>query len=332
MRINRITLVFACLAVLLVGLEPALCWSNGGYSANPANPDYGTHDWIAQHALDYLPSQEKQYITDNLMVYLLGTELPDNSNQSIGGIGDTAKHHVYYNSAGALVDDAAAVRANETYRQALAYLKSRDYADAAKVAGEMAHYISDVAVFAHDMGKSTDWGDEHHHSDYEDYVDTRTNSYSDTFNKYLSYDGGLSSTTAYNATAVLAYDTTFGGSSRLGCVWMDTNYNWSNQVFCDRCGESLNLAVNAVADVLHTLYVESSPTAASTPTATPTVSPSATPAVTQTTTAAPTAAPKPTATPAAPEFPAATLLIVAVLALTAAALLCKKKTKKQVMI
>jgi hypothetical protein len=45
-----------------------LAWSNGGYSADPSNPDYGTHDWIAQHALDWLPVEEKQYILDNLKV------------------------------------------------------------------------------------------------------------------------------------------------------------------------------------------------------------------------------------------------------------------------
>ena len=40
-------------------------WSNGGYSADPANPDYGTHDWIAEHALDWLPQEEKQFLLDN---------------------------------------------------------------------------------------------------------------------------------------------------------------------------------------------------------------------------------------------------------------------------
>jgi hypothetical protein len=49
---------------------------------------------------------------------------------------------------------------------------------------------------------------------------------------------------------------TFGGASSYGCRWMDQNYDWGNTAFCDRCGESLNLAVNAVADVLHTFYVE----------------------------------------------------------------------------
>jgi hypothetical protein len=37
---------------------------------------------------------------------------------------------------------------------------------------------------------------------------------------------------------------------------MDENYNWSNPSFENRCGESLNLAVNLIADVLHTFYVK----------------------------------------------------------------------------
>ena len=42
----------------------------------------------------------------------------------------------------------------------------------------------------------------------------------------------------------------------MGCVWMDTHYNWSDPEFRDECGESLNLAVNAVAHILRTLYIE----------------------------------------------------------------------------
>ncbi len=361
MKINRVSLIIACLGLLSVALVPALCWSNGGYSADPAHPDYGTHDWIAEHALDYLPQAEKQYIIDNLAVYLLGTELPDNGNDTIGGIGDTTKHHIYYSAVGDLVDDASAKRANETYNQALIYLKNGDYANAARTAGIMTHYIADIAVYAHNMGKSTAWGEEQHHSDYENYVNTRTNSYMDSFNSYLAYDGSLNIITAYNATVVLAYDTTFGGASQLGCVWMDTNYNWSNPVFSGRCGESLNLAVNAVADVLHTLYVESSsvppptttpsptPTNTPTPTPTPTLTPSPAPTptassnptatATQTTeptptsTAAPTQpttpSPDPTPTPTVPEFPAAALLTATLLTLTATAILYKKKPEKQ---
>jgi hypothetical protein len=59
---------------------------------------------------------------------------------------------------------------------------------------------------------------------------------------------------AYDAAKNLAYDTTFDVDGDLTCVWMDQNYDWSNLVFRDRCGESLNLAVNYLVDVLHSLF------------------------------------------------------------------------------
>lgn len=43
------------------------------------------------------------------------------------------------------------------YDTTLADLRAGKNADAAKAAGAMAHYISDVAVFGHVMGKSTAW-------------------------------------------------------------------------------------------------------------------------------------------------------------------------------
>lgn len=232
-------------------------WSNGGYSDDPFNPKYGTHDWIAEHALDYLPSEEKQFILDNLAAYLYGTELPDNS-QAPDGIGDTGKHHVYYFANGSLQEDDAAVRAEEEYEAAVAYVKADDMVNAAKRLGVMSHYIVDVAVFAHVMGSETDWGSENKtlHSSYENYVNTRTNSYTDEFNSFLSFDGELTEISAYNATLMLAYDTTFYVDGNLTCVWMNQNYDWSNPTFRNRCGESLNLAVNLLADVLHTFYIK----------------------------------------------------------------------------
>ena len=136
-------------------------------------------------------------------------------------------------------------------------LKAKDYAKAAKNAGIMSHYIVDIAVFGHVMGSGTDWGTEVHHSDYENYVNGRTSSYSAEFNSYLSFDGSLTTISAYDAAKNLAYDTTFDIDEDLTCVWMDQNYNWNNPTFKNRAGESLNLAVNYLADVLHTLAVES---------------------------------------------------------------------------
>lgn len=228
-------------------------WGNGGFSSNPSSPEYGTHDWIAHHALDWLPDNEKAFILDNLAVYLYGTELPDNG-EAADGIGDTAKHHVYYFSNGSLQDDASAVRAQQEFDNAFSLYLSGKVSEAVKKLGAVTHYISDVAVFGHVMAASTDWGVEIHHSDYETYVNGRTNSYYDDFNAFLSFDGALELTSAYNATLKLAFDTTFDVDGDYTCVWMDTHYNWSNPTFMGRCGESLNLAVNLVADVLHMFY------------------------------------------------------------------------------
>jgi hypothetical protein len=241
---------------LSLTIPQAVAWSNGGYSADSAQPDYGTHDWIAQHALDFLPDNEKQYITRNLAVYLYGTELPD-LPASQGGIGDTTKHHIYYYSNGSLQDDASAKRASEEYQKALAYLKNGSYVEAAREAGVLTHYIADMAVFGHLMGANTAWGTEIHHSDYENHVNGQTGAYTSSLDAYLQFDGELANVTAFDAAINLAFDTTFGGNSGLGCSWMDTNYNWSSPVFVERSAQSLNAAVNSVADVLHTLYLES---------------------------------------------------------------------------
>jgi len=286
---------------LLAGSARVSGWSNGGYSADPANPDYGTHDWIAEHALDWLPLGEKQFLLDHKAAYLYGTELPDN-NQAADGIGDTTKHHIYYFANGSVQDDVAADRAEEEYAKAVAAYKAGNFSGAAKQLGIVTHYIADMAVFGHVMGTSTAWGTEKHHSDYEDYVQTRTNSYVDDFDSFLVFDGNLSTLSAYDSALALANDTTFDENGQLTCVWMDQNYNWSNVTFKNRCGESLNLAVNMISDVLHTFYSETpTPTP---PPSTPTVSPSATPS------ASSNVSPEPT--PKIPEFPSPVVLAMLV--------------------
>jgi Zinc dependent phospholipase C len=256
----RLTLLPLCLFLITTAFATnSWAWSNGGYSTDPTDPDYGTHDWLAQHAIDWLPPEEKKYILDNLASYLYGTELPDN-NLASDGIHDTTKHHIYYNSEEAMTDDAAATRASTEYNNALNSLKAKDYAKAAKNTGIMTHYIADMAVFGHVMGATTDWGAETHHSDYETYIDTRTSTFNAEFNSFLSFDGSLNEISAYEAARKLAYDTTFDTDGTLTCSWMDQNYDWTNPTFKNRAGESLNLAANYLADVLHTLYQESSAT------------------------------------------------------------------------
>ena len=306
MKKSKLTSLQIILSLLLVAsiARTTAGWSNGGYSSNSSQPLYGTHDWIAEHALDWLPTQEKKYIQDNVQAYLYGTELPDNNNASVlGHIGDTTRHHVYFWSSGAIQEDNSAIRASQEYEQALVYLNASDYVNAAKTAGIMSHYIADVAVFAHVMGSTTDWGAEtgNVHSNYESYVNTRTSSYSTTYNNYLSYDGNLVSVSAYDATLNIARDTTFDKGGIYNCTWMDNHYSTSNPIYWNRAGESLNLAVNTLADVLHTLYVNSNQLTAPTPSVAPnsTPTPTSSPAISPSTlppTITPTPKPSPTQT------------------------------------
>jgi len=246
-----------CLAILVASLVavPAWAWSNGGFSTDPSNPKYGTHDWLAHHALDWVPDDLDFWVRNNLAIYLYGTELPDNGNAALGdGIGDTHLHHVYYRSNGDLQDDSSARRAREAYDKALSYLVAGDHGNAAKWLGVMAHYMSDLAVFGHVMGKPTDWGEEKHHSDYEQWVDGRTDRYDSPFVVLLKFDGRLEQSSAYDSALKLAHDTTFDSTGKgRTAKWMDDNYDPSDQSFQERVGESLSLAVNLLADITYTM-------------------------------------------------------------------------------
>jgi hypothetical protein len=207
-------------------------------------------------------------------------------------------------------DDVAADRAEEEYVKAVEAYNAGNFSGAAKRLGMVTHYVADMGVFGHVMGAATAWGAETHHSDYEDYVQTRTNSYVDDFDSFLVFDGALSTLSPYDAAVALANDTTFDAGGQYTCVWMDQNYGWSDVAFKNRSGESLNLAVNVVADVLHTFYSEA---------AAPTPSPSASP----TPSAPPTASPTPT--PEIPEYPSTLALALLTLLVLPAAFLAKKK-------
>ena len=57
------------------------------------------------------------------------------------------------------------------------------------------------------MGVKTDWGDEIHHTDYENHVDSQTGNYQSSLNVHLHFDGVLANVSAYNAALSLARDT-----------------------------------------------------------------------------------------------------------------------------
>jgi len=252
--------ILLCLLILILCIPVSrrvAGWSNGGKSTDPMNPKYGTHDFIAQHALDWLPNELDSWLRNNLATYLYGTELPDLKDAVAGdGIGDVTNHHVYFGISGQLEDNASARRAQESFDQVRAYLASKDYVKAAKWIGVTSHYIDDLAVFGHVMGKSTVWGSEKHHSDYEDWVQGRTNKYNASFTSCLKFDGSLEpaqgQTTAYAITIDLAHDTTFDDTGKgHNATWLESHYDPHDPTFQMRTCELLNHAVNAVADAIY---------------------------------------------------------------------------------
>jgi hypothetical protein len=244
-RIQRVLSVLVSLPLL----SPcAGAWSNGGYSADQSNPDYGTHDWIAEAALAMQTRDVTFLRTTYHSEFLLGTEAPDNPHY----IGDTTKHHVYFYASHQLQDDICAVRASQIYETALDYMLAGDNHSAAFDIGVMAHYISDPGVFGHTMGAYTDWGTETHHSDYENEFESMIGS--------LSPPTGLSlgDSDAYNATLGLGESITFGEGAIQSNVWMDTHYNWADGTFEASAMASLNGAVSAVAAVINHLMIDAS--------------------------------------------------------------------------
>lgn len=239
------TALIAFLVATLV-LPAADAWSNGGYSADPGNPDYGTHDWIADMALAGQTRDVSFLKSTHHTKYLLGTEAPDNPVY----IGDSSHHHVYYYETGSIQDDVGAVRADAMYQSALGALQTDDFDNAAYYAGAMAHYISDLGVFGHTMGSATDWGSENHHSDYEGEVESRIGS--------ISSPAGSSpgDESARNAALSLAEMTTFGSGAIMPNIWMDANYDWTDGVFVSSSTASLYASITKVASAINHLMIE----------------------------------------------------------------------------
>ncbi|UCH32377.1 MAG: lamin tail domain-containing protein [Candidatus Bathyarchaeota archaeon] len=253
-------IIFQFCIVIVMG------WGNGPagdtFSDNPLEPKYGTHDWIAQHALDFLDPGEKSYIEANLDVFLLGTEIPDN-DKLVGGLKDNSLHLLFYSSDKSVIYDGAARRALSEFDRVINYLNFEEEELAAKYAGVMSHYIADLSSYGHVMDSDTEWGAESktHHSNLEEKIGKMTTSYSDKiFNSELTFDGELTDINAFDAAKKLAYTITFGdGEDIKNCTWMEENYDWNDPQFNASVKESINLAVNVLADVLYSISNQADP-------------------------------------------------------------------------
>ena len=245
--VSMLSLGIMLSVALILGVSPGVqAWGNGGYSSDPSNPDYGIHDWIAEEALG-LQTLDVGFLTTTYHTeYLYGTEWPDNTSN----IGDSFNHIFYYYSTGLVQNDVCADRAQAMYDQALGYLISLDFRNAAYYIGAMTHYVADVGVFGHTMGAPTDWGTEVHHTDYETWFNDNIGS--------LSSPTGilLLDVSAYEVTSSLAFDITFGDGPIRSNVWMDANYNELDPEFVTSALASLNASVEAVGAAINHLILE----------------------------------------------------------------------------
>ncbi len=263
MKIAGIISTF-CLLSSLIYTQSIFPWNNGPSSDSATDEDhpdcqnipYSTHDWIADHTRVFLPEEERKWLDNNLKLYLLGTEAPDNKkipntcNVPNNGYDDRNKgHSVKWNkSFSKLEEDRAAVRAKDEYLKVEKAIKEGKLSDAAFYAGAMAHYIGDVSQYGHSVDFET------HHSDYERLISSKTESFNGgVFEDYLTPDG-LSVLDPYDAVVEISLATARGEGTIQPASWMDSHYKNRNQEYWDSVGASLNKGVNLLADVLHTLY------------------------------------------------------------------------------
>jgi hypothetical protein len=267
--------VLFCRILYLIALmfgapNTATAWGNGPPGNATTNkpsecdsPPYSTHDWIADHAVALLPEVERAWLYPLKSFYLLGTEAPDNDKIPAGcnapntGYDDRNKGHSVswlpdwsdFSPKENGKDDRAAWRAQEEYKKAVDAFKTGDKKGAAFYLGAMAHYIGDVSQYGHS------YRDEKHHSDYETWAKTKTKSFSEgVFEKYINQDK-LVRRTPYAAVKIVSKITGQGSGNVQSALWMDANFDNKDNVYIDSVGHSLNAGVNALADVLHTFYL-----------------------------------------------------------------------------
>lgn len=239
-------------------------WSNGpagnattNTAAECDNPPYATHDWIADHAFDLLPDEQKAWLLPHKTMYMLGTEAPDNDDipTECGapntGYDDRFKgHSVDWNNAHTdMVEERAAFRAAQEYDKAEDAFADGDSSAAAFYLGAMAHYIGDVSQYGHTCRC------EDHHSDYENWAKRRTDSFNEgNFESYIESDG-LVRRRPYTAVKRISLAVSRGDGDILSAVAMDASYSNKDQAYLDSVGESLNIGVNELADVLHRFWL-----------------------------------------------------------------------------
>ena len=241
-----------------------LAWSNGPAGNATTNlasecddPPYATHDWIADHALALLPTEEAAWLQPHRTMYLLGTEAPDNDDIPVAcgapntGYDDRRRgHSVDWNDDHSeMVEDRAAFRALQEYDKAVDAFADGEFSAAAFYLGAMAHYIGDVSQYGHTCRC------EDHHSDYEHWAKRRTDSFNEgVFESYIQ-GGNLTRRRPFTAVRRISRAVSMGQGDLMSAEEMDAHYGNRDQEYLDSVGAALNIGVNELADVLHRFWL-----------------------------------------------------------------------------
>ncbi len=239
-------------------------WNNGQKGntttttkAECSNPPYGTHDWIADQALELLPPQEKAWLVPHRATYLIGTEAPDHRLIPLScgvphrGYDDRSQgHSVEWNTgATAMLNDRPAVRAQQEFSKAVIAFEQGQPAHAAFYLGAMAHYLGDCSQYGHT------YPDEQNHGNYEAWAAAQTSSRTaPAFRDFIELDS-LVHRTAYTATRRVSRAVFLGQGEILPAQKMDSLFSKKPPAFMQSVGRSLNVGVNELADVLHTFVL-----------------------------------------------------------------------------
>jgi len=250
----------------MILMPSVFAWSNGNSLWNePTFVDeymmwqrtnmFGTHDYLAQAALDMLAEQAPEEVEWlNERIYFYGTELPDSRGYA-ESMNDLVVQYLRFDMDGNLVDDSLAKRSMKKYELLLNSHAVGATGTAAKWSGVIASYISDAGLFTRVIEEKA------HGLDYETYMLKLTDivypsdEFEDIYGDYIEFDGLLETISPYDAVMKVGAATYMGKKDgSCSAEWMDENYDLEDWEFIECGGRNLNNIINAIADVLHTAY------------------------------------------------------------------------------
>jgi hypothetical protein len=219
---------------------------------------YGTHDYLANKAWDMLKDEapgEADWIVQRY--YFYGTELPDSSYMK-ESINDRNAQYLRFDEEGNLVDDMMAERSMRKYELAVNAFAVGGNGTASKWAGTIGAYIANAGLFSRVIE------DAKNGLNFENFVNVRTDAgsekaypspeFEELYAKYINFDGELEMISPYDAVVRVGRETYLGENGMCSAQWMDDNYDPEDAQFRQCAGQNFNNAINAMADVLHTLY------------------------------------------------------------------------------